>query len=674
MSFKILNYSGERVDKVLVGVPFQLHVIAKGDCDFDRLEFSPGFEGCNLNSLGVMKSINRINGVVSRVDVHKYLARIDQPGAYKLGQIKAFRGINLISSQDLSIDVVEQIDLPNDVTKNPVLEVKTNSNSVYLGEQFVLNVRLYFKSNQISAPKFTIPAGLDDIFDFEFINKPIHGSEQRNGLLVDYWQWEILGSAKRSGLLVIPAISVSFEKIERNNHFFMFANYDQITLFSNIIKLDVHSLPPTTQAVQGIGHFTDFVVTIDQKSLEANQAAQLRLELVGVGNWSKIAITDLIDLPGNLRAYTGQLVQQDHSKFFEFVLQGVQVGSCEIPAQPFYYFDTKLKSYQTIYTKPVALDVLSINQLSSNQLLSQIDLKKADLALNIDQDIQPIFESGEVRRRQNYYLPIHTWLILSLILPLIFLLKVVLNFWRRNKLNKLNLFLLGSLFVANLTGNLEEKFLQANQFYRAGEFAKALELYQDIGSRDGHGAVVLYNLGNCYFQQAKFVKAIEVWLQAGRNGNWRVANNCYTNILVAQARLGIDEKSSCVPIFWINALILYDNFFILQLLSLLFLCILFTCLIRWPNYAKLVWTLIVLVESLIISLAILCAKENNLSYAVVQNSTTLVAGPAYQYHDLIDVKPGEIVKIVGQSADWCQIQDWNELQGGWMLKQDLYII
>src|SRR3989338_3025825 len=83
LSFKILNYAGEQVAKVHVGVPFQLHLIAKGDCEFDRLEFNQDFEICNLTSLGVMKSINNINGVVSKTNVHKYLARIDQPGRYK---------------------------------------------------------------------------------------------------------------------------------------------------------------------------------------------------------------------------------------------------------------------------------------------------------------------------------------------------------------------------------------------------------------------------------------------------------------------------------------------------------------------------------------------------------------------------------------------------------------
>lgn len=672
LSVQILNHAGQATKQVAVGVPFQLHIIASGESELDRLEFSKNMEFCKLNSLGVLKSINNINGVVSRVSVHKYLARIDQPGIYQLGPIQAWQGTSLVGSVDLMVDVSESASLPADLAKEPVLVLKASSLELYCGEQFVLNVKLYAKQGQIVAPKLTIPTGLEELFDLEFKDGQKKSPKERAGVVVDCWHWQILASAKRAGHFMIPAVSVNFEKNDRRNHFFMFSNNAQVTLFSNVLKLMVRDLPPTTEIVQAVGCFSDFIASVDRAELTANQAAQLKLELVGSGNWSKIAITELKNLPANVQAYAGQALLGVNRKQFEFVLQGVQSGTCTIPAQPFYYFDTNFKQYRTIYTKPLVLDVLHASDFPET-----IDLQKADLTFNIDQSIAPILESGAIKYHQNYYLPISIWLGLCAILILAFLLIWFLKFRPKiNQQHKLNLFLLGFLFnVGWLVGNLEEKFLQANQFYLTGEFAKAQQLYESIDFKQaGRGAVVWYNLGNCYFQQKKLISAIQSWLQAGQIGNWQVASNCGANILVAQAQLGLDQSLNFIPSFWFSALILHHNFFSLQLLVLFFLVILLTALIKWPKYAKLWLFLLIVVMSLIINLVILCAKENNLSYAVVQNNSTLLAGPGGQYHGLGPVVAGQIVKIVEQAADWCQIAGGNGLPGGWLSKQDLRIV
>lgn len=670
LSVKILNYNGDHVSRAQVGVPFQLHIIEKGDCEVDRLEFATSHDSCRLNYMGAMKSIHNINGSVSRSNIHKYLARIDRPGIYKLGPIKAWQGLNLVGNLDLQIEVCQQENMPVDIAKNPAVEFKSSSSSLYVGEQFTFNIKFYFLDNQITAPELTMPAGFDDWFELESKSVPNKYSEQRNGILVNCWQWQILATAKKAGQFLMPAVSVSFEKIDQRHSFFRFVNQDKNTLFSNTINLDVRNLPENqeTAGVLGVGHFTDFTMTVDHATLSSDQAAQLKLELVGKGNWSKISINHLEGLPVNLQAYAGRAVSGENYKQFEFVLQGVQAGSCVIPPQVFNYFDTESQQYQKIFTKPINLTVLHVHQKKD-----QAHLIKKDLAVALDHNIKPILESGAIKYHKNYYLPISLWLAVSLGLVLVFLLKASFV-WCKFFLNKHSLCLLGLLFSTNLIANLEEKFLQANQFYQAGDFVKAQEIYESIDFPQGRGAVVWYNLGNCYFQQTKLTLAIEAWLQAGKIGNWQIASNCLANILVTQAYLDIKQEANYLPSFWFRSLILYDNFLSLQLLLLLVLVLLFACLIRWPNYFKLFWSLVILFVCLIIYIAILCAKENNLSYAVVQNNSKLVAGPGRQYHDLGSVKSGTIFKMVQELTDWCQIQDERGLQNGWLLKQDLRIV
>ncbi len=221
--------------------------------------------------------------------------------------------------------------------------------------------------------------------------------------------------------------------------------------------------------------------------------------------------------------------------------------------------------------------------------------------------------------------------------------------------------------------NLQERFLQANQAYLQGNFASAQELYKTISeSQDQAGPVVMYNLGNCYFQQKAYLQAINTWLYAYKFGNRKTALYSYTNIVAAQTNLAIQATMAYDFNDFVNNLCLREHFLIWQLLLLLSLTILFMAQIKWLARRKLIWFLIILVQLAMIGLAILCAKVDKLSYAVVQNRATLCAGPTNAYHTIGDVQPGQVFKVVSSTADWCLVQERG--LHGWLAKKELHIV
>lgn len=421
LTVKLFGYSGEPITKVVVGVPFQMHVIGYGDCDIETVKFGSSFDLCHLNSLGVIKSLSSINGVNKREITHKYLARIDYPGQYRLGPIEAWAGSQLIGQSQILVDAYEQA---FDLNQRPALELRASKTQFYLGEQINLVIRLYLDSMQLTTPNLNLPQDWHDKLDIVTIGSFTRGATGSK----QYLEWQIGVIAKSVGKIMLPAISVVFEKVSQKNSFFMFNNKEQIVRFSNIIKLDVIDLPPTDRVVQGIGEFYDLRAKVDHEQITVSRAAQVQLELTGSAacNWSKIVMLELANLPSNLQAYQGPILQIDQHKRFEFILQGLELGKCVVPAQSFYYFDTNDKQYKTLYTKPLELQVMSIYNLPTNSLETSL-VQVIDT--NIDQNIKPILTSININYNKNIFIPSWLFFLISLLPGLMLFLIWLINFY-----------------------------------------------------------------------------------------------------------------------------------------------------------------------------------------------------------------------------------------------------
>ncbi len=405
---KLFSYTNEPITKVCVGVPFQIHVVSNGDCDIEQIKFGPSFDLCHLNSAGVIKSLSSINGVNKRAITHKYLARIDQPGQYRLGPVQAWYDQQMISESQIVIDAYEQA---FDLNKRPALQLQADKAQFYLGEQINLVIRLYLDSMQLTTPNLNLPQDWHEQLDIVAISSFTRGATGSK----QYLEWQISVIAKQLGTMMLPAISATFEKVSQKNSFFMFNNKEQIVLFSNIIKLDVIDLPPTDRVVQGIGEFYDLRAKVDHAQITSMRAAQLQLELTGSAacNWSKVILPDLSGLPSSLQAYQGPISQTDQHKRFEFILQGLKLGKCVVPAQSFYYFDTKTKQYKTLATKPLELQVISIYDLPANNLATNFEQTSG---IAIDQSIKPILTNININFHKKYFIPM--WLfVLSVFMP-----------------------------------------------------------------------------------------------------------------------------------------------------------------------------------------------------------------------------------------------------------------
>lgn len=423
---KILNQLGELVNEVAMGVPFQLHIIAKGDCDVSEVEFSEAFDICKISSLGTVKSVTNINHVLTHAITHRYLMRIDQEGSYVFGPIWLKHANNLIGKTDLAVKVRPDLASKNS-SINLTAELKINKSKVYVDEKIELKIRFYFNDQSISNVTLNLPTEFKDKFDFKFIDQAISGNIQQNGAKLQYLEWNLVAFAKQPGDQILPAFGIVFEKNQRVNQFFIFQNHDKKEIFSNALKLQVKSVPKINpmhefakilpeQVVVGV--FDSFTAKVDQNLLKDGQAAQLIVQLEGEANWEKVKIS-LSGIPQNLQSYAGVVKQQSNIKSFEYILQGLKPGACKLPEQFFCYFDPLAEKYKVLKTNPIELNVSNVPAVTNHVAKSKLAKIPEPQSHVLDQQIKPIIET-ESNDSQKFYLP--AWLFsILLLLPILIL-------------------------------------------------------------------------------------------------------------------------------------------------------------------------------------------------------------------------------------------------------------
>lgn len=82
--------------------------------------------------------------------------------------------------------------------------------------------------------------------------------------------------------------------------------------------------------------------------------------------------------------------------------------------------------------------------------------------------------------------------------------------------NKINLlfFLIAILLPVSLLGN--ERIISADSAYMAKDYDKAITLYRAVMDDEGYSAALLFNLGNAYYQNSDYGRAMVCYLHAHR--------------------------------------------------------------------------------------------------------------------------------------------------------------
>ena len=370
VSMEIRTECGSK-NHVVVGQPFTLDVVV--DDVYGSIQ-TPTIQG--LNGFVARQSGSYMSSINGKSTArYSYQVRIDTMGSYVLGPAVVTHQQQEFISNEVRVEVVKDVGVVTQNKKNnqvaeskAFLRLMVDSESVVVGQKIGCMLRFYYQDPSLVLHNISMPEipGFDikEIGKLEQGTAEIDGSEHRYA----QWQWDMYPT--QSGELLIPAHNADYEIPSKDNHmfggFFMFVNSraDRKRVYSNAITIKVSPLPHCDHPVHAVGVFERFSAEIKPGMAKEGEGMVLVVEVEGVGNLQAIAVP-LLNLPKALKHYDSNsgIIAPRHSdelpkKRFEFIVQGMECGDCEIPEQLFIYFDIERNVYTTLRTSPLAVSIM----------------------------------------------------------------------------------------------------------------------------------------------------------------------------------------------------------------------------------------------------------------------------------------------------------------------------
>lgn len=193
-------------------------------------------------------------------------------------------------------------------------------------------------------------------------------------------------------------------------------------------------------------------------------------------------------------------------------------------------------------------------------------------------------------------------------------------------------------FASSYAQDSSDLFTQANSLYQKNDCAAALKAYDLIPSK---GAATWYNMGNCAYKLNDQIRALLYWKRAYQYGNRTIRQNIASNmktLTIPHASLAHPTSPLVMQIlfFFIFGIFLIIAYFLIQ--------------------AKR-WILLAMSVSVLVYAGRITYKVSSLSHQalVMQDDSSLRAGPGDEYHQISTIPIGTSVAILKQQNEWSQI-------------------
>lgn len=377
-----------------------------------------------------------------------------------------------------------------------------NKKNVYLGEQIIVNYRIYTKVpvSNLSIDQFSSFSGF---WSVDLLDNNGGNLKQRTEVINgdEYIVADLKKSAlfpQKTGRLEVDPMSLSCvaqvqtskKKVSSNDPFFdsffndpffsnQFRNIEK-TLVSNKLVIEVKDLPKSGKPIFFSGAVGQFSLgsNIDHREIKAHEAINIKYTISGNGNVD--LIPDLvIDFPADFEVYDPKISTKTRKskdgisgyKTFEYTIIPRSAGNYEIPSVNFSYFDPIKKQYKDLSSDSYEIVVNKSSQ--SNQNVTYGGNTKEDIRY-IGKDIRYLFLMPfTLEPFEHFFFGSNLFFIL-LISPLI-LMFLIIFMWRKEKKKRGNTSLMKN---KNATKVAKKRLKKAYDFLKAHQEA---DFYNETG-------------------------------------------------------------------------------------------------------------------------------------------------------------------------------------------------
>ena len=239
------------------------------------------------------------------------------------------------------------------------------------------------------------------------------------------------------------------------------------------------------------------------------------------------------------------------------------------------------------------------------------------------------------------------------------------------------------LSILSLKAAPADSLQRANQLYDANEYAKAIQLYENIVNKGNESAALYFNLGNSYYKNGEITKAILNYERAkllAPNDDDITFNLELTNQFVVDK---IEPLPKPFFVKWFENSIAWftsDQWATISITAfILALALGLTYLFsRNLTFRKLSFTFSIVLLALTLGTFIMASKQKsrltNRNHGIIFNPTvTVKSSPSESGTDLFVIHEGLKVQLIDSLSNWIEIrlEDGNT---GWVQNNVLEII
>ena len=382
-------------NRVVVGQPFTLDVVI--DDVYGSIP-TPTIKG--LDKFAHRQSGSYMSSVNGKATIrYSYQVSIDAIGSYVLGPAKVMYQQQELVSNNVQVEVVKDVGTQHSSKNNKSTDSKTflrfmvDNESVVVGQKIGCILRFYYQDPSISLANVGTPEL--SAFDVKETSQLEHGVAEIDEVEYKYVQWRWDMYPTKPGDFVIPAYNADYEIPSKDNHFLagflmLMNRAERKRVYSNALTLKVAALPHCDVPVHAVGVFERFSAEIKPGMAKEGEGMVLTMDIEGDGNLQAIA-TPTLNIPSTLKYYDShnsilapKYNDELPKKRFEFIVQGMKAGDCEIPEQLFTYFDTQTHTYVTLRTTPLAVSIMpgAVNAKPIQKTDTSFEPEKMHMAIN----------------------------------------------------------------------------------------------------------------------------------------------------------------------------------------------------------------------------------------------------------------------------------------------------
>ena len=389
------------VSKKKLGVNENVRVDFKMNKDGDNFE-APSFDGFRVVG-GPNQSVSNmwINGKRTFSKTYSYFITPIKKGSYSIGQAKIEIDSKIYKTIPVKITVSESVTInkdPNDASyvanENLHLVAEISNIKPYLNQGFSVVYKLYFSPQinvtnvgEIESPEFNNFWSNNIKIPRLQIERGSFKGESYNYVI---WKKIVLYPQKSGKLNILPlSLDVSVDVPTNKRDFFGNRIYTQLpkTVTAGKREINVSGLPENAPKnfSGAVGEF-EVELTSTKTELNASESLQATLKVTGKGNLKLFSLPNL-EVPSSLEKYDPEYKENVKTNIAgmsgnianTYTLVPQFKGKYPIASVEFVYFNPKSKSYETIFSKEILINVL---EGPSSYSQNNIDLKSSNSITN----------------------------------------------------------------------------------------------------------------------------------------------------------------------------------------------------------------------------------------------------------------------------------------------------